>query len=280
VIVNRVWQHHFGEGLVRTPGDFGTMGEPPTHPELLDWLTDWFVRHGWSVKALHRLIVTSQTYRMSAQGNPAYAAEDPENRLLWRSPYRRLDAEAIRDAMLAVSGRLNRKPYGPSMYPAIPREALEGHSDPDKVWKPSAEPEASRRSVYAFVKRSLPVPMLEVLDFCDTARPASRRNVTSVAPQALTLLNGEFVNRQAAHFAARLDREAGDGAGARVERAFLLALARRPTASERAAALRFLDETAARVAAEQAAPADLARRAALEQFCRAMFNVNEFVFPD
>ncbi|MDR3638611.1 MAG: DUF1553 domain-containing protein, partial [Isosphaeraceae bacterium] len=280
VIVNRVWQHHFGEGLVRTPGDFGTMGELPTHPELLDWLAGWFVRHDWSIKALHRLILTSQTYRMSTRGNPAHAADDPENRLLWRSRYRRLDAEAIRDAMLAVSGRLNRRLYGPSMYPAIPREALEGHSDPDKAWKPSAEPEASRRSVYAFVKRSLPVPMLEVLDFCDTARPASKRNITTVAPQALTLLNSDFVNHQARYFADRLEREAGNGLVSQIERAFLLALARPPNDGERAATLRFLEESSARIAREQGVTASSAQRVALEQFCRAILNTNEFVYPD
>ncbi|MEO7651007.1 MAG: PSD1 and planctomycete cytochrome C domain-containing protein, partial [Bryobacteraceae bacterium] len=125
VIVNRVWQHHFGEGLVRTPSDFGVMGDKPTHPELLDWLTSWFIDEGWSIKKLHRLILASNTYRMSKAWNDEYGAKDPENRLLWRVPYTRLEVEPMRDSMLAVSGRLNRKMFGPSMYPHIPPAALE-----------------------------------------------------------------------------------------------------------------------------------------------------------
>src|SRR5207244_1886566 len=134
-----------------------------------------FIKDGWSIKKLHRLIVSSNTYRMSKRSNAQYAAEDPEDRLLWRVPYRRLEVEAIRDSMLAVSGQLNPKMYGPSMYPFVPKEALAGHSDPDKIWKPFDEREASRRTVYAFIKRSLVVPMLEVLDLCDTTRSSDRR---------------------------------------------------------------------------------------------------------
>ena len=141
---------------------------------------------------------------MSKRSNPAYAAEDPENRLLWRVPYTRLEVEAIRDSMLAVSGTLNTTMYGPSMYPFVPRQALEGSSDPDKIWQPFNEEEASRRTIYAFIKRSMIVPMLDVLDFCDTTRSSAKRINTSVAPQALTLFNGDFVNRQARHLAERL----------------------------------------------------------------------------
>src|SRR5262249_37606892 len=128
VIVNRVWQFHFGEGLVRTPSDFGIKGDPPTHPELLDWLADWFVREGWSIKKLHRLILSSNTYRMSKQWHPEYGAADPENRLLWRFPYRRLDVEAIRDSALAARCRLNRKMLRPSMEPSVPRVSVASHS--------------------------------------------------------------------------------------------------------------------------------------------------------
>jgi hypothetical protein len=203
VIVNRVWQWHFGEALVRTPNDFGVMGAGPTHPELLDWLAATFIENGWSLKKLHRLIVTSSTYRMSKRSNAAYAADDPENLLLWRFPRRRLEVEAIRDAVLSVSGRLNPALYGPSTYPEVPKEALAGNSDPDKIWKPFNETEASRRTVYAHIKRSFVVPLLETLDLCDTTRPADQRQVTTVAPQALMLFNGDFVNRQAKHFAER-----------------------------------------------------------------------------
>src|SRR5262249_40801716 len=220
------WQWHFGEGLVRTPSDFGVMGEVATHPELLDWLAARFVREGWSLKKLHRLILASNTYRMSKRRDAAYHKADPENRLLWRFPYRRLEIEAIRDSVLAVSGRLNAKMYGPSMYPEVPKEALAGSSDPDKIWRPFDEKEASRRTVYAFLKRSLVVPLLEVFDLCDTTRSSDRRLVTTVAPQALSLFNGDFVSRQARHLAERLRREAGDEPGRQVERVYLLALCR------------------------------------------------------
>jgi hypothetical protein len=285
VIVNRVWQFHFGEGLVTTPSDFGVMGEPPTHPELLDWLTAWFVQEGWSLKKLHRLILTSNAYRMSKRSRPEYAARDPENALLWRVHYRRLEVEAIRDAVLAVSGRLNPRMYGPSMYPEVPREALAGHSDPDKIWKPLDEKDASRRTIYAFIKRSLVVPMLEVLDLCDTVRTSAKRVVTTVAPQALTLMNGAFVNRQAGHFANRLVREAGPDPAKQVERAYRLALCRPPTAAEQAAMLQFLKEEAEQLLKEsvrsgKALRPEAARRKALEQMCRVIFNLNEFVYTD
>ena len=269
VIVNRAWQHHFGEGLVRSPSDFGTMGDEPTHPELLDWLASWFVEHGWSLKALHRLILESETYRMATQAPVSHADEDPDNRLLWRRPYRRLEAEAIRDAMLAVSGRLDPAMYGPSVYPEVPRAAIEAHTDPDKIWKPFDERAASRRTIYAMTKRSFAVPMLEVLDLCDAAQSAPRRNVTSIAPQALTLLNGAFVNRQARHFALRLRREAGEDPARQVERAFLLALGRRPTERETSTLLAYL-------ASEETGGSPFDR---LTRMCRAIFNLNEFVYP-
>ena len=285
VIVNRIWQYHFGVGLVRTSSDFGTMGEPPTHPELLDWLAAWFVEHGSSLKALHRLILTSNTYQLSTRRDAQHARLDPDNRLLPHRPYRRLEAEVIRDAMLAASGTLNRQMYGPSMYPSIPAAALAGSSDPDKIWPPFDEAAASRRTVYAFVKRSLIVPMLDVLDFCDTARSAARRNVTSVPTQALTLLNGDFVNRQARHMADRLERDAGFDPTAQIERAYFLALCRAPTREERVAILAFLDrESRARLAETDQTGTVLtttrARHEALEQFCRVIFNANEFVYAD
>jgi Protein of unknown function (DUF1553)/Protein of unknown function (DUF1549) len=266
VIVNRVWQHHFGEGLIRTPSDFGLKGDPPTHPDLLDWLADWFIREGWSIKKLHRLILTSNTYRMSKQWNATYAAQDPQDRLLWRVPYGRLDVEAIRDSMLAVSGQLNRQMYGPSMYPEVPREALASHSDPDKIWRPFVEKEASRRTVYAFLKRSMIVPLLETLDLCDTARSTARRVVTTVAPQALTLFNGDFANRQARHLADRLRQEAGPDPARQMELAFRLALCRPPSRTEAAALVQFL----------QGQSGD----AGLEQMCRVIFNLNEFAYSD
>jgi mono/diheme cytochrome c family protein len=262
VLVNRIWQAHFGEGLVRTPSDFGIMGDKPTHPELLDWLTTWFIDNGWSVKKLHRLILASNTYRMGRESNAAYQAADPENRLWWHVPYKRLEVEAILDSTLAVSGQLNSTMYGPSMYPHVPEGALAGSSDPDKIWKPFNEQEASRRTIYAFVKRSLIVPLMEVMDFCDTARSSAKRMTTSVAPQALSMFNGDFINRQAAHLAARLRREAGSDPVAQIELAYRLALARAPTATERDNLQTFLKDNT------------------LEQMCRVLFNLNEFVYPD
>lgn len=285
VIVNRVWQYHMGEGLVRTPSDFGVMGETPTHPELLDWLADWFVREGWSLKKLHRLIVTSNTYSMSKRWRADYGAEDPQQRLLWRLPYRRLEVEAIRDAMLSASGQLQRQMHGPSMYPEVPRDALLGHSDPDKIWKQFDERGSSRRTVYAFLKRSLVVPMLEVLDLCDTARTSPRRLTTTVAPQALTLFNGDFVNRQARHLAERLVDDVGDDAERQIEHVFRLAVCRSPTRSELQALLLYMKTETAKLLAElgetdQPDVRNRAARQAVEQMCRIVFNLNEFVYLD
>lgn len=286
VIVNRVWQHHFGEGIVRTPSDFGIMGEAPTHPELLDWLADWFVNEGgWSLKKLHRLILTSNTYLQSRQWNAEYGEADPENELRWHASHRRLEAEIIRDSMLAASGTLSRTMGGPSMYPSVPAGALEGHSDPDKIWQPLDVRAASRRTIYALVKRSMIVPMLEVLDFCDTTRSASQRDVTVTAPQALTLLNSEFVNRQARHFADRLTSEVGDEPAKQVERAFRLAVCRPPSESESADLTHFLESESQQIYDEAAArdePIDMptARHQALVQMCRVVLNLNEFVYVD
>jgi mono/diheme cytochrome c family protein len=306
VIVNRVWQWHFGEGLVRTSNDFGLLGQPPTHPELLDHLAYWFVHDaGWSLKKLHRYIMTSRTYQMSRQRRDDYAAVDPENRLLWRRSYHRLEVEAIRDSMLFVSGRLDRKMYGPPMHPFIPREALMSHADKTSIWPAFDEAAASRRTVYAFVKRSLLVPMLEVLDLCDTTRTSPKRDVTTVPTQALTLYNGDFVNRQARHLAERLKREAGDDPDARIQLAWRLAFCRPATLSEVSAMREFVVAQAGAGAwgraqrapskhppggaslvprdstpATPAAPDAILHDRALVQLCRVIFNLNEFVYPD
>jgi len=262
VIVNRIWQFHFGEGLVRTPSDFGTLGQKPMHPDLLDWLATWFMDNGSSFKKLHRLILTSNTWRMSKAWNPEYGGEDPENRFLWRAPYKRLEAEAIRDSILAASGKLNPAMHGPSVFPEIPEAAFAGSADPDKIWKNSPEPDRNRRTVYAFLKRSMIVPMLEVLDLCDTARSTAQRLTTAVAPQALTLFNGEFVNRQARAFADRLRREAGEDPDRQIVLAYRLALARSPAAGELSKMREFV------------------QRESLEQLARVIFNLNEFVYAD
>lgn len=286
VIVNRVWQHHFGVGLVATPSDFGHIGARPTHPELLDWLAHWFVHDaGWSLKKLHRLILTSETYRRSTRHEQPAGETDVENKWLARFPYRRLDAEAIRDSVLAVSGALNRKQFGPPVYLPLPEVVLEAHTDKHAAWQKSPPEEVHRRTIYAFVKRTLLVPMLETFDFCDTTTSSERRSITSVATQALTLYNGTFVNEQADIFAQRLEREAGNEAAARIDMAYRLALTRPATAEEQRTLQKFLDRTtmeliregsAAKVATTEAE----ARHRALVQLCRAMLNLNEFLYPN
>ncbi|MSR54231.1 MAG: DUF1553 domain-containing protein [Gemmataceae bacterium] len=269
VIVNRVWQWHFGDGLVRSESDFGTHGEKPSHPDLLDWLADWFIREGYSIKKLNRLILGSHTYRQSNQ--PAelktQPAVDPENRLLWKFSYRRLEVEAIRDSVLAVSGRLNREMGGPGVFLPIPKEALEGNSDPATVWKPSDERTASRRTIYAVVKRALTNPLLETLDLCDTARSSAKRMTTTVSPQALTLFNGEFINHQARHLVDRLEREAGTDHVKQIDLAYRLTLCRPATANESATLSAFLSKAGN-------------GRQAREQLARVILNLNEFVYPD
>jgi hypothetical protein len=270
VIDNRVWQHHFGEGLVATASDFGQIGARPTHPELLDWLAAWFMHDaGWSLKRLHRLILTSETYQQASAWSEAGDLADPENRLLWRYPYRRLDVEAIRDSMLASAGNLNRQMYGPAVYLPIPAVVIDAHTDKEAAWQKSSPADRDRRTIYAFIKRTLLVPMLETLDFCDTTSSADRRAITSVAPQALTLFNGEFVNREAELFAARLLEEAGPEVGPQIELAFRLSLGRSPTPEEQNSLGHFLQAAAASE-----------RQAALVQVCRVVLNLNEFVYPN
>ncbi len=283
VIVNRVWQWHFGEGLVRTPNDFGLNGERPAHPELLDYLAWWFMNEaGWSLKELHYLIATSRVYEQSHANREEYAAVDPQNRLLWKRSLVRLEVEPIRDSILAASGRLDRTMYGPPVYPLIPKEALESHADKTSIWPAYDEQAAARRTVYAFTKRSLVVPLLEVFDLCDTTRSSPQRNVTTMPTQALTLFNSEFIVQQAAHLARRLRAEAGDDPGAQIDLAWRLALCRPPTADEAAAMRQFLADEIRQLRSERgdaASETELADEAR-QQFCRVLFNLNEFVYPD
>ena len=249
VLVNRVWQGHFGRGIVPTPDDFGSTGIPPSHPELLDWLAAEFVDGGWSVKDLHRLVMTSRTYRQSSRVTDAHASEtDPGNALLWRQNLRRLEAEAVRDSVLAVSGSLDSERGGRGFFPELSREAIAGASKPGEGWETSTEQQRDRRAVYSFVKRGMLVPFLDVLDFANPSLPIGTRPVTTTASQALTLLNSDFMGRQALALAERVRSEAGDDPSARVERLFELALARRPDASESELALDYLTSTAAEFA--------------------------------
>jgi uncharacterized protein DUF1553/uncharacterized protein DUF1549/cytochrome c len=283
VWVNRVWEHHFGRGIVRSPSDFGTMGDPPTHPEILDWLAAELVEQGFQLKPLHRLIMTSSAYRMSSALDPRAQEADPANDLFWRRDLRRLEAEAVRDSILAVSGRLNLKMGGPSVFPPVSKEVLHGQSRPGEGWTTSPPEEAARRSIYVFVKRSVPLPLLEAFDAADTGQTCARRNVTTIAPQALTLLNGEFVQEESRSFAERLRKEVGEEPARQVERAYRLALARPPSASEMETALGFLARQAerARKPGAGAPPSEIdAARRALESFCLVVLNLNEFVYVD
>ncbi len=222
VMVNRIWQHHFGKGLVRTPNNFGFTGETPTHPQLLDWLADEFVQGGWKMKRLHKLMLMSQTYQQASvhPQQTIYEERDYENRLWWKANRRRLDAEAMRDAMLAVSGDLDLSVGGPSFRPTINPEALEGLSRKSNAWQASSLKEQNRRSLYIFTQRSLLVPLMTTFDFSDTTLPCARRDVTTVAPQALALLNNEFVHRQSTQIAKRVSDVAGSDETAQVKSAW------------------------------------------------------------
>ncbi len=281
VMVNRTWQHHFGRGIAGTPSDFGIMGERPSHPELLDWLTREFVRSGWSMKHMHRLIMTSAVYRQSTAFRQPAAAVDSDNRLLWAFPRQRLEGEVIRDAALMVSGALNLKVGGPSVFPDLP----DGMGGLRGGWKLSAADERNRRSVYIFVKRNSRYPMMEAFDMPDTHESCSRREITTTAPQALTMLNDKVTLEWAQAFAAR-----ALAAKDPVERAFRLAYLRSPDSWEKDTVATFFHKQqgviAGRVAKSEklALPTPLpegtdpAYAAAFVDLCHMLLNSNEFVY--
>ncbi len=245
VMVNRLWQFHFGQGIVSTVNDFGKAGVAPTHPELLDWLADEFVKGGWSIKAMHRLMLTSSAYRMSSLSDNAKAMTlDPGNTLVWRQRLRRLEAEALRDTVLATSGEIQYSMGGKGMYPLLSKEVIAGGSRPGNGWAISPESQRARRSVYIYIKRTLSDPMLEGFDYSNTTQPVGERSVTTVAPQALLLLNSDFIHQQAGAMATRLMKISG-GTGDRnrlIEEGYRLALGRGPTEAERKLAARALDQ--------------------------------------
>jgi hypothetical protein len=260
VMVNRMWQHHFGEGIARNPGNFGRMGERPSHPELLDWLALEFIDRGWSMKAMHRLILTSRAYQMASIDIPGNVAIDPENRLFWRAPRVRLEAEIIRDNIMAVSGALDRTLGGPSIFPYIDPDLFAESSRRTWRGRPDDDPSTWRRSLYVFLKRGIRYPMFETFDQPNLVNSADRRNRTTIAPQALILMNNGMVLAQARKFAERLTREAGADPARQVDRAFELALARPPDTVERRRSVEFVQASG------------------LEAFCHALFNLNEFVY--
>ncbi len=298
VFVNRVWQHHFGRGIVRSSDNFGRSGDRPTHPHLLDWLAREFIDSGFQVKRLQRLIVMSNAYRMSSTaGNPAALAADTANELFWRQNLRRLDAEAIRDAMLTASGKLNTTMEGRGIFPALSQEVLATQSRPGNGWGKSSDAERGRRSVYVYVKRTLMVPMLEAFDATSTADSVGVRPVTTVAPQALILLNSEFTYEQSAAMAERVTKAAGTNDADLVAWAFRFALGRTPTVHEAQVAADLLarQQDLFRTPGANAKPEDSnkqkestgatdenidPKRKALRSLCLVLLNLNEFVYVD
>ena len=260
VMVNRIWHHHFGRGIVATLDNFGKMGEKPTHPELLDWLAIEFMNRGWSVKEMHRLLMTSDAYQMSSQYNDATDVEkDPGNTYLWRFRIQRLDAEIVRDDIMAVSGSLNLQMGGPAVFPHLPGEILD--SMKNGIWDNQPDgPGVWRRSIYVYRKRGLPFPMFEVFDLPDQNISCGRRNVSTVPTQALTLLNDEFVLRQAKLFADRVKEAAPNDPAKQIEMAYRIALTRAPDEKEFAIASDFL------------------KKQSLVDLTHVLLNLNEFLY--
>ena len=266
VMVNRIWQHHFGQGIVGTPNDFGRMGFRPTHPELLDYLANEFVANGFSVKHVHRLILLSNTYRQSsaesvtAIGKALTTEKDPEDKLLWRFSRRRLESEQLRDAILTATGKLNLKLGGPSVMVPVSPELVAALYKPTQ-WVVTRDPaEHNRRSIYLISKRNLRLPLLETFDQADALLSCARRESATHAPQALELLNGDFTNQQAEALAERLKTEAGSDPRQQVKLAYRLVTGNAPSAKEMAVAVSFL------------------KSQPLKRFALAMFSVNAFLY--
>lgn len=269
VAANRVWQHHFGRGIVESSDDFGSLGTQPTHPKLLDWLATELVRNDWSMKSMHRMIVTSNAYQMSNTFDQQSFLTDPKNDRLWRFDLRRLSAEELRDSILAASGTLNLTLGGKSIYPPLPRAVLETASRPNQAWQNSTPSQSARRSIYVFSKRSLRHPFLEGFDQPDTDRPCAVRFATTVPTQSLMMLNSDFLNNQADLMAKRLEQEYPGDLDAQLQRGLELALCR-PANSADMNQLRGLIE-------ELVTEENLDQHAALESVCLLILNLNEFM---
>ncbi len=275
VIVNRLWHHHFGRGIVGTPNDFGVQGDPPTHPDLLDWLAVELVKNDWSLKHIHRLIVTSATYCQSSSVDSgdrfhALAMEyDPGNRLWWHAQRRRLDGEAIRDSMLSVSNRLNHRMYGESTRPQLPAGASKRYA-----WKPDAAVhDQRRRSIFVFAKRNMRFPMFDCFDFPDMHNSCGMRTQSTTPPQALLMLNGDETLELAAEWANDLYLRFAGQPCELVQSAYMSAFGRRPNSDELAAALAFIAPLAAD-SSGRGLPDNIT------DFCHALFNCNEFIYID
>jgi hypothetical protein len=276
VMVNRIWQHHFGHGIVNTPSDFGTRGSPPTHPELLDWLALRFVEKDWSVKAMHREMMLSATYQQSTIQNAQSAmgqAADPDNTLLWKFPRRRLDAESIRDAMLFASGTLDTSPAGPHPFPPLAEWRFTIHNPFYAVY------DNNRRSVYLMVQRQKKHPFLSLFDGADANVSTEDRSTTVTPAQALFLMNDPFVHEKSAALAARLLKEAGDD-GSRVRLAYELTQAREPDSDELVRSGMFLGRYREKLGSLGGNSQAEQEQAAWAAFSRVLLTSNAFLFVD
>jgi hypothetical protein len=274
-MVNRIWQHHFSRGLVKTPNDFGVRGERPTHPELLDWLASRFIASGWSMKAMHRLIMLSHAYQMSSDDNPDCAAKDLANDFFWRFNRRRLSAEEIRDSVLAVSGALDPEPGGAHPFP---REGKWRFTQHKPFIANDANYESNKRALYQLQQRIRKNPFLEIFDGADPNAPTAIRPVSTTPIQALWMMNNPFAHEQALKFADRIYTAAPDQS-ARVSFAYQLAFGREPAAEELQAAQHHIDQVIDGLR-ETPVPPDERSRTALASFARVLFSSNEFVFVE
>ena len=268
--------------LFRSVNDFGTRGDPPTHPELLEWLTRGFVKGGWKLKPLHRLIMTSAVYLQDTAFDTAKATVDPDNRLLWRRRPMRVESEILRDAMLAVSATLNPEMFGSAFKAPVAPEAIQARNMKDPYPADLKDsPATRRRSVYMFHKRVVQQPLMQAFDGPDAQASCGRRENTTVAPQALALLNDSFVRSRAADFAQRVEREAGTETDRQVRLAWHLAIGREPTDSELTSATEFLSaQRQHRLSRAPGKPESETHHLALSDFCQAIFALNEFLYVD
>jgi len=272
VMVNRIWQYHFGRGIVRSSNDFGLQGDDPTHPDLLNWLAHQFVESGWDIKAMHRLIMSSDAYQRSSTPQDQSLVKDPLNNLFWRFDMRRLQAEEVRDSILAARGSLNLQIGGPSVTPPLPALVLATASRPDQAWGKSTPAQASRRSVYVKVKRSLQDPILQSHDAADTDATCPVRFTTTVPTQALTMINGEFVNESALTFAERIRKQGGSTLHDQVRHGLSIVFSRPPEPEEVKAGVKMVNEVKL--------AGNLSDKDALDRFALLALNLNEFMYLD
>ena len=272
VMINRIWQYHFGRGIVRSSNDFGLQGDDPTHPDLLNWLAHQFVESGWDIKAMHRLIMSSDAYQRSSAPNDKSLVKDPLNDLFWRFDMRRLQAEEVRDSILAARGSLNLQMGGPSVTPPLPALVLATASKPDQAWGKSTPAQANRRSVYVKVKRSLQDPILQSHDAADTDATCPVRFTTTVPTQALTMINGEFVNESALTFAEHIRKQAGNTLHDQIKHGLSIVFSRSPEPKEIEAGVKMVEEVKA--------VGNLSDKDALDRFALLALNLNEFMYLD